>query len=103
METEECRIECAHRMIRDGQRDGGELFPLPAFEPEATHLAAALRYQQRNLAEGKCAVCPKPLAHNSVRFCETHLAKDRTRNGPKGQPGSIDYLYGNQSEPTHGR
>jgi len=32
----------------------------------ASPKAAAVRYQKRNIAEGKCMKCPEPLARNSV-------------------------------------
>lgn len=51
----------------------------PSLEPGAAHLAAAIRYQERNLAEGKCCECPQPLDPKSVRFCTTHLAIYRER------------------------
>jgi len=83
------------------------LLPLPALPQGAAHLAAAVRYQERNLAEGKCVVCPKPLARNSVRYCEKHLTAARLRKKPKNakgaQPGSIGWLHGEGFESQHGR
>jgi hypothetical protein len=73
MENEESPMEMAARMDRDEQRSEQELIPLPTLPPGAAHLAAAMRYQKRNIAEGKCCNCPKPLARNSVRYCEKHL------------------------------
>src|SRR5262249_22170352 len=64
-----------------------------SLNPGLSHRIAAVTYQKRNIAEGKCMSCPKPLAHNSVRYCEEHLAKQRARMGPKGEPGSREYLY----------
>jgi hypothetical protein len=64
--------------------------------PGVAHLAAAVRYQERNIAEGKCCRCPKPLDRNSVRFCTEHLAKERARMSQKkglSDPGSREYLY----------
>jgi len=52
---------------------------LSSLEPGAAHLAASLRYQQRNIAEGKCMYCPKPLDRNSVAMCTDHLRKARER------------------------
>jgi hypothetical protein len=88
----------AKARIRDGQRSEGELVPRTALAPGAAHLAAALRYAERNIAEGKCGVCPKPLDRNSVRYCTRHLEIARLRHKPKGAkgepPGSISWLYG---------
>jgi hypothetical protein len=64
-------------------------------------------YQKRNIAEGKCAVCPKPLDRNSVRFCEKHLRAARLRHKPIGSaaPGSIEFLYADADalQSRHGR
>jgi hypothetical protein len=61
-------------------------------------------YQKRNTAEGRCAVCPQPLAHNSVRYCEKHLLAARLRMTPsKGKPGTVGWLYGETAESSHGR
>lgn len=108
IEHEEDPIEFAKRMVRDGQRSDEELLPLPSFVPGAAHLAAAVRYQKRNIAEGKCSLCPKPLDRNSVRFCTEHLRKSRDRQrakkGPRSEPGSTEYLYSGEVTPsTHGR
>lgn len=108
IENEEGPIEWAQRMVREGQRTDEELIPLPALEPGAAHLAAAIRYQQRNTAEGKCSECPAPLDRNSVRFCTEHLRKSRDRQrskkGPRSEPGSTEYLYSGDVTPsTHGR
>ena len=108
IENEETPLQMAARMVRDGQRSEKELaddlIPLPSLPPGAAHLAAAMRYQERNVAEGKCAICPEPLARNSVRYCEKHLMKARLRMTPsKGKPGDIGWLYGETEESTHGR
>jgi|SRR5215471_14459234 len=107
IESEESALEWAKRMIREGQRGEGENDPIPPLPVGAASLAASLRYQQRNIAEGKCALCPEPQDRNSVRFCTKHLAISRAREskrrGVKGEPGSRDYLYGEISESTHGR
>jgi hypothetical protein len=104
LENPEDILAWAKEQIRDGQRSEEELIPLTSLPPGAAHLAAALRYQERNIAEGKCAVCPKPLAHNSVRYCEKHLTAMRLRMTPsKGKPGSIGWLYGETEESSHGR
>jgi len=97
IENEEGPRERAKRMIREGQRSGEELLPLPAMSPDlvrASHLANNIRYKQRNNAEGKCQSCPQPLDDRSVRYCTKHLAAERNRHKPKDEtPGSIDYLY----------
>jgi hypothetical protein len=53
--------------------------PLLSLPPGQAHRTAAITYQQRNIEEGKCCVCPMPLARNSVRYCEKHLAACRNR------------------------
>lgn len=100
IENEESPLEWADRMIREGQRKGEELLPLPAMSPDlvrASHLAANLRYKERNNAEGKCQNCPEPLDPNSLVFCTKHLTKERGRHkrkrGKDDAPGSINYLY----------
>jgi hypothetical protein len=104
---EEDPLTWAKRQIREGQRSEEELIPLPALPPGAAHLAAAIRYQERNLAEGKCRHCPKPLDRNSVDMCSEHLEKARIRKRQKkglSDPGSREYLYsGEVPESTHGR
>jgi hypothetical protein len=107
LENEESALEWAKRMIRERQRGEGENDPIPPLPPGAAHLAAAVRYSERNIAEGKCSICPNPLDPNSVRYCTEHLAimraRDSKRRGLKGEPGSRDYLYGEIPESTHGR
>jgi hypothetical protein len=102
-------IALAKEQIRDGQRNEEELIPLTSLPPGAAHLAAALRYQERQIAKGLCAICPQPLARNSVRYCERNLRIARLRHKPKSAkgelPGSIGWLYsdGEQFESRHGR
>jgi len=109
IENEESPIEWAQRMIQQGQRNEAEddLIPLPKMDPGAAHLAAAMRYQERNIAEGLCSVCPEPLARNSVRYCEKHLTAARLRKKPKNAkgspPGSIGWLHGEGFESQQGR
>jgi len=107
IENEETPEEWAKRMIRERGRSAEELLPLPTLPPGVAHLAAALRYQERNLAENKCSVCPEPLDRNSVRFCTKHLGMKRNRAQQKkglSDPGSREYLYsGELSESTQGR
>jgi hypothetical protein len=98
----------AQAQIRDGQRSEEELVPSPSLPSGQAHLAAALRYQERNIAEGKCAICPESLDPNSVRYCTKHLAAARGRHKPKDgkdeAPGSISYLYQDHApESRHGR
>ncbi len=103
LDTEESALEFAKRMIRGG----GDIIPRICLNPGQAHRTAAVTYQKRNIAEGKCSECPKPLARNSVRFCEKHLAITRARASQKkalSDPGSLDYLYaGEVSESTQGR
>ncbi len=85
-----------------------ELIPRASLPAGAAHIAASLRYQERNIAKGLCSVCPKPLDRNSVRFCTKHLAmsrdRERQKKGLRSDPGSREYLYsGELSESTHGR
>jgi hypothetical protein len=100
-------IALAREQIRDGQRSEEELIPLASLPAGAAHLAAALRYQERQIAKGLCAVCPEPLAHNSVRYCERHLTAARLRHKPKNAkgetPGSVGWLYSEGFESGHGR
>ena len=96
----------AEAQIRDGQRSAEELTPRPSLEPGAAHLAAALRYQERNIAEGKCQNCPQPLDPRSHRYCTKHLAMERNKYTPKRkrtEPGTIAWLYGESLEPGDGR
>jgi hypothetical protein len=111
IENEEDPLAWAKRMIKEGQRSEEEIeesAPRPPLPPGAAHLAAALRYQERNIAEGLCAVCPEPQDRNSVRYCTKHLAIMRARASQKkaldSNPGSREYLYaGDLPESTHGR
>jgi len=106
IENEESPVEWANRMIRQGQRSGEELLPLPSMPPGEAHRAASLRYQERNVAAGLCAVCPESLDANSVRYCTRLLAAARHRKTKQGReaPGSLDYLYSDSKQPSaHGR
>jgi hypothetical protein len=106
LDSEESPMDWAIRLIRERGQSKEELVPLAALPAGAAHLTASLRYAERNLSEGKCAVCPQPQARNSVRYCERHLTAQRLRHKPKGSaaPGSIDYLYMEEkSESRHGR
>jgi hypothetical protein len=73
----------AKKRVRDGQRSQEDLVPRTLLAPGKAHLAASLRYQERNVAGGKCRVCPEPLDRNSVRYCTAHLEKSRERQRTK--------------------
>jgi hypothetical protein len=78
LETEEGAEEWARRMIRGG----GDILPRLRMEPEeakAHRVKSSVKYQERNIAQGKCQNCPEPLDRNSVRYCSTHLAAERNR------------------------
>jgi hypothetical protein len=100
-------IEIAKERIRAGQRSDEELIPRAVLPPGSAHLAAALRYQKRNLEQGLCTECPEPLDRNSVRYCTKHLQNARLRYKPKNakgaRPGSIGWLHGEGFESQHGR
>jgi hypothetical protein len=68
-----------------------QVFSLP---PGQAHRTASMTYQERNIAEGKCSVCPRLLARHSVRYCEKHLAACRERARQKSR--ELD-------KPPHGR
>jgi hypothetical protein len=110
IENEESATEWAKRMIREGQRSGEELLPLPVMSPDlvrASHLTANIRYKEKNNASGLCQSCPQPLDPNSLVFCTKHLTKERGRHKRKrgkddDSPGSINYLY-QDAESHHGR
>lgn len=87
LETEEDAIAWAKREIRESQRSAAELIPRPSLPIGASHRAAALRYSERNISEGKCEKCPQPLASGSVRYCQQHLDYERARYTPKGRQG----------------
>jgi hypothetical protein len=106
LDSEESPTDWAIRLIRERGQSKEDLVPLPALPAGAAHLAANLRYAERNLSEGKCAVCPQPQARNSVRYCERHLTAARLRHKPKGSApaDSILWLYGEEKpESRHGR
>jgi hypothetical protein len=67
---------------------------MPSLPLGAAHLAAALRYQERNIAAGKCCSCPQTLDRNSVRFCTNHLEQQRERARAKAKE---------LNKPPHGR
>jgi hypothetical protein len=95
------------RQGRTDEEAEEELSEILSLNPGLAHRTAAVTYQKRNIAEGKCMSCPKPLAHNSVRYCEEHLRYQRLRHKPIGSaaPGSADFLYADadQLQSRHGR
>ena len=66
-----------------------------------------LNLNHEEVIDKLCQTCPKPLAPNSVRYCQEHLAKIRARTSQKkglSGPGSREYLYsGELPESTHSR
>jgi hypothetical protein len=83
------------RLGKSDEEVEAELEQVLSLNPGLAHRTAAMTYQKRNIAEGKCCVCPKPLARHSVRYCEKHLTAARLRMTPsKGKPGSVGWLYG---------
>jgi hypothetical protein len=74
-------IADAKSKLKTMGRTAEDLVPLLSLPPGQAHRTAAVTYQNRNIAEGKCCDCPNPLAHHSVRYCDTHLAvcRDRAR------------------------
>ena len=92
----------AKAKIKAMGRTSEDLVPLLSLPPGQAHRTAAVTYQKRNIEDGKCCVCPMPLARNSVRYCERHLAacRDRARarakelnKSPHGRaPGSLAAL-----------
>jgi hypothetical protein len=94
----------AKRMIRGG----GLLLPRARKYKSAgqAHRVAAATYSKRNIAKGKCMSCPEPLDANSVRYCTKHLAMQRAQKSQKkglSNPGSREYLYAGDVQPTPGR
>lgn len=104
-------LQWAKEQIRNQGRTSEELLPMPPPDPEAikkSHRIAAVTYQKRNIAKGKCRYCPKPIAEGSVQCCEEHMAKTRVRERQKKglqDVGSREYLYAGEitEEQTHGR
>jgi hypothetical protein len=74
--------------------DEDNLTQILSLSPGQAHRTAAMLYQERNIAKGKCSVCPKPLARNSVRYCEVHLTAFRERARAKSKK---------LNKPPHGR
>jgi hypothetical protein len=85
LENPEDVIAWAKERIKNGQRGEQELLPRALLPSGSAHIAASLRYQERNIAAGKCAVCPEPLDRNSVRFCTFHLEQARERAREKAK------------------
>ena len=99
----------AREQIRNQGKEGQSTLPLPPPDPQAliaAHRVAAVTYQNRNIAEGKCMSCPKPLDPNSVRYCTKHLAMVRSRASQKKAlsiPGSREFLYAGEIPQSPGR
>ena len=87
IEIEEDPVLHAKKQIREQGRSETELMNdvFRSLDPGEAHRVAALTYAQRNIAAGKCSICPKPLDRNSVRYCTKHLAavRDRAREKSK--------------------
>lgn len=85
IEGHEDALSWARRQHRERGRTVQELIPLPQLteeERKEPHRRAALTYQARNLAEGKCEKCPQPREGNK-RLCTDHLRQQRERYTPK--------------------
>src|ERR1700733_11746932 len=52
----------AREKIRNKGRKPEDLTPILSMPPGQAHRTASLTYQQRNIDEGKCCVCPSPRA-----------------------------------------
>lgn len=104
IEIEEDPALHAKKQIREQGRSETELMSevFRSLDPGEAHRVAVMTYGQRNIAAGKCSICPKPLDRNSVRYCTKHLAavRDRAREKSKRlkkgthgkQPGTIKAL-----------
>ena len=75
------KAEIKRRGRSEEEQAEDERFPMRFPIPAPSKAALLLPYSQRNVAAGKCAVCPRPLDLNSVRYCTEHLrqAKERMR------------------------
>ena len=83
-------------------------------ERRAGRSAQRKRWQERQLAEGKCEKCGKPLDRNSVRYCTEHLEKHRQHDaryrekkgiepGKHGrQPGTLAALAASRDKRRRG-
>jgi hypothetical protein len=71
-----------------------DFVPLLSLNTGQAHRTASVTYQKRNVEEGRCCVCPNPLARNSVRYCDKHLAKCRDRARARAKK---------LNKPPHGR
>jgi hypothetical protein len=67
------RYRTAQELLGDGE-NGEES---SAGATELSHRQAVSAYRTRNIAAAKCAYCPRPLAHNSIHYCEKCLGKKR--------------------------
>jgi hypothetical protein len=99
--------EQIRRQGRSDEQAEEELSEILSLNPGLAHRTAAQTYQRRNIAEGKCIPCPKPLDRNSTTYCTAHLRYQRLRHKPIGSaaPGSADFLYADaeQLQSRHGR
>jgi hypothetical protein len=99
--------EQIRRQGRSDEQAEEELSEILSLNPGLAHRTAAQTYQRRNIAEGKCIPCPKPLDRNSTTYCTEHLRYQRLRHKPIGSaaPGSADFLYADaeQLQSRHGR
>lgn len=84
LESEEDAVTWANRMIRGG----GNVLPrlrMDLEEAREHRRESAKNYQQRNISEGKCNLCPEPLDRNSVQHCTHHLELKRKRQREKAK------------------
>jgi hypothetical protein len=94
--TEEI-LSWAKAKIRDEQRSGEDLIPVPSLTPEdvrAHHSASAQRYQQRNIAGGKCSVCPQPPESEQ---------RPAVRKAPGSKARAPERRVKETNKPPHGR
>lgn len=87
LENHEDVLAWAEEQLRNQGQKGSDLLPVAATlsPPGEAHRSASLRYQQRNIEEGKCRVCPAPLDRNSVQYCTLHLEQERERRREKSE------------------
>jgi hypothetical protein len=54
-------------------------------EAKVHRVQSSIKYQERNVAQGKCMYCPEPLDPSSVRYCSKHLDMQRERGREKSR------------------